>query len=985
MTKSQGKKPRAVKGALLIMVLTVMFVLIFLLAGTLAVVYSSNNRVMNKYEETQAYYTARSVLDTYIDTFLKDNKNVSGNNGTTGVTYYYINTTGGTPTLASAPAKQGRAMELDLYKLAVDLDVNTDGTQIDPGSNDSHLPDWAKEKVVQRTLGVTVLDSTTLLAHGASSSNIGNYSEALEAVRAHIALDSATHDKYVYWRQVIIDAANPIENAFKHNVGGRYAVAVPDGPTDETKPYGTFSGYYDQYVVDSTSPDNTLYYIVPAGTFSDYGHDITGSDDYGKVVDTVDQRQSYNGFAADYPDAVIQVQALERSYHIDPADDSDFKYMFDKGVRAKDYIKMKVTSTVYFDGVPTTTSIIYKTKYVPTPSADNALTAFGGINSSTNGFNVDGGMSSLDTSSTFTFNAASCSGTVFMEGDMLMDTAGSLTLIDGGSFTVKGNLWGRNAINIQANDTDKSFIYVGGEFGRQTSTVDGLTTTNYNNQINVGSASNKINVIAKRVSWPQNGVSIQGDLYTELLDHTVGNPNGVPITGNAYIQNVIFKNNSTWASVIDRGDGTFQVKMGQYGVGCNNVYLGKDCVMIFTGQSTAQTLTPQQEINKNAFAAKYGLTLTANDWFIDFGDTTMIPDPYSGDYFTLDGSATATYNFLGDDLVVDYYDQSNNGAVFGGELTSDNKKRFELPDYSPSAPGTHKKSFDLDTDQSKYGQYFADEAFIDPNDTPNNWRVGDLSCMWQFPTDGTNMTRALNPQPWDDPEVESAVHRAAAYTGSETCILPSGTPLSAGTHGAGNYVFNPGNVGDVTLDTSSGDIVVQFAAGGGNFMGNIKVIGTGKCTFLVPEDGAEYGIGSTGYDLNIKYDETFNGTNGIDTTGSITTGSASGTGLTAAPEIDIIVGGNSVVHPYRNSVVSGYVYGPGCYLKVNTDTQGVQANYVENGTNVGSSRYWLIGSAICRTYDNANVGIAYVNRNTDTSVPGDRLFGWSDVYYTRGE
>ena len=32
---------------------------------------------------------------------------------------------------------------------------------------------------------------------------------------------------------------------------------------------------------------------------------------------------------------------LERSYHIDPLSDSDFKYMFDAGTRKKDYIKKK--------------------------------------------------------------------------------------------------------------------------------------------------------------------------------------------------------------------------------------------------------------------------------------------------------------------------------------------------------------------------------------------------------------------------------------------------------------------------------------------------------------------------------------------------------------------------------------------------------------------------------------------------------------------
>jgi hypothetical protein len=242
----------------------------------------------------------------------------------------------------------------------------------------------------------------------------------------------------------------------------------------------------------------------------------------------------------------------------------------------------------------------------------------------------------------------------------------------------------------------------------------------------------------------------------------------------------------------------------------------------------------------------------------------------------------------------------------------------------------------------------------------------------------------LNPQPWTDPNVETAEHIAAAYTGSETCILPSGTPLSSGTHGAGNYVFNQGDVGTVTLDTSSGDIVVQFAAGGGEYIGDITVTGTGKCTFLVPEDNAQYGFGSTGHDLMIKYDATYNGTNGI-SSGTIRTGTDDGSGLTTAPEIDFLIGGQSELRPYRGSFLTGYIYGPGCKIDVSTGIYGATLNYYESGTNIGASPYWLMGSAICREYKNANIGIAFINRNTDTSVPGDRLFGWSDVYYTRGE
>ena len=64
------RRPRSLKGAVLIMVITILFVLIVMLLATLAVVSSTTQRTYTKYEETQAYYTARSVLEVYIDEIL---------------------------------------------------------------------------------------------------------------------------------------------------------------------------------------------------------------------------------------------------------------------------------------------------------------------------------------------------------------------------------------------------------------------------------------------------------------------------------------------------------------------------------------------------------------------------------------------------------------------------------------------------------------------------------------------------------------------------------------------------------------------------------------------------------------------------------------------------------------------------------------------------------------------------------------------------
>lgn len=106
------KQRRTLSGAVLIMVLTVMFVLIILLMATLTVVTTANQRIYTKYEENQAYYTARSALDVYVS-MLGDKKYETGS------AYDY-------GTSDTAQMKQGLALQLDLYALeAVDENGNS--------------------------------------------------------------------------------------------------------------------------------------------------------------------------------------------------------------------------------------------------------------------------------------------------------------------------------------------------------------------------------------------------------------------------------------------------------------------------------------------------------------------------------------------------------------------------------------------------------------------------------------------------------------------------------------------------------------------------------------------------------------------------------------------------------------------------------------------------------------------------------------------
>lgn len=106
----EPKRRRSLSGAVLVMILTVMFVLIILLTATLTTVTTANQRIYTKFEENQAYYTARSALDVFTQNMLSD-----GN---------YIAQSGAAPrpyihgkNIRSDKMKQGLGLQLDLYSI----------------------------------------------------------------------------------------------------------------------------------------------------------------------------------------------------------------------------------------------------------------------------------------------------------------------------------------------------------------------------------------------------------------------------------------------------------------------------------------------------------------------------------------------------------------------------------------------------------------------------------------------------------------------------------------------------------------------------------------------------------------------------------------------------------------------------------------------------------------------------------------------------
>lgn len=109
----KGKRLRSLSGTVLIMILTVMLVLIIMLMATLTVVTTASQRIYTKYEENQAYYTARSALDVFTQNMLYDKSYYAYRDSGSPMTYEHSE--GGAANTANM--KQGLALQLELYKL----------------------------------------------------------------------------------------------------------------------------------------------------------------------------------------------------------------------------------------------------------------------------------------------------------------------------------------------------------------------------------------------------------------------------------------------------------------------------------------------------------------------------------------------------------------------------------------------------------------------------------------------------------------------------------------------------------------------------------------------------------------------------------------------------------------------------------------------------------------------------------------------------
>ncbi|MDE6593655.1 MAG: hypothetical protein K2K57_11415 [Oscillospiraceae bacterium] len=1021
--KNSKRTPRTLKGAVLIMVMTVMFVLIFLLAGTIAVVYSAHNRAMVKYEESQAYYTARSVLDTYLETFLKDNDNKTGDNGTTGVDYYYFDETGGTVQLKNdVKAKQGRALELDIYGLKVSVAPKGANASLPDSSypfdgnetfwnaapnrgNDQYLHDWVKQYILDLMLGDFSLSP----------------GQTLEQFRAQQATNNLT--AYEAARVLAMKSINSDISYYEHP-------GVADPKSIDTN--SSFKNYYKQFCVSES--DDTLYYRIPTGTGGLQGFgDAAGGGSYGKVADVFPDGSTY---------AVIKVQLLERTFNLSK-DGADFKFKFDGGNREKDHVKISVTAEIMLDGVPTTTSVVYANEYIQKPSSNKAIVSLSDVKGA-DSIVAFGGATSMASGVGFTCtNDPKTTGNVYLRsGINFGSTNPKIALTSSNYFYSDGT------IEIAGASIDSSLIDSGATFFSKKMAV---------NQRPLGSTGHEVNVICGEFEYTDlsSDKKVTGRVFTDNVNTTAfpmqawdsEEPTGMH-SGKTIVQGDIYTNYITFKErdiQIDWDNSDPSNPIATFNVDINPPNAWNPNPSPRDDNSSFKNLASGNITIAKGIKVKMasgGPELTAdvggqvNYNGIDYNVNIVIGGPMAGNT-TIDATKEVKVSNVVRDADSDGTPDPDSTSATDPKQdfefdTASKTRKFKLPAALIGKTGSDANVFELDTLEKMYSDYFKSAAvpdngtnkyygesfnyYGDFNDEASSpyfeGASGSTLHMSEFdsPTSSlsTDFMKFLNEhvvQPQDrnnkvdntglsapsfvttlaaqtttDPEIQSVINSAGGKTFggviSSDCMIPAREDMVGDSwyNSVGNYLF--------VIDTRSGPVDIQMGNGdGGTFGGNFAVLGTNKCTILMPASSPStfvFGNGNAEFSL---YDSRI-GRN----PSSLNLGTAANP--TVPPAIDIVCSKNATSLSYGQKAigaVQGYVYAPYTKFDLSGGTNGININITADTHNMGQTAIAVIGSVFCSGYSGSQKpGVAFIDPNQVTSPPGDKVFAWSDVYYQRG-
>lgn len=1020
MNAAKAKKnPAKVKGAVLIMILAVMTVMIILLAGSIAVVYSAHNRAYTKYSESQGYYTARSILDNFFSE-LSESTDMTDSSGTSIGTYYQLDLD--SSTVIPKPLCMGRSIELELYKAKVEVK--------DASGN---YYDWFVEYCDKNKSGL--------------GSQINGFKG--ESVDYTSAADG--HNSALY-------AA--VEN---------YYVNLNTGALAD---YSTYQNFYKQYAPVSTVASgmkgDTIVYEIPSldgfasGTIDTDGD---GSPDtnsqFGKLSDTGASK------------AWLTVQVTERIFAM--GDGTTYADRFKKGKRTDDHIVAKVTAHVIYDGEEMTTTQIWYNNPPPVVDTNTGLSTLGPLDTTTS-LTAIGDVATLDRSFLELTNNSTYSGNAYIAGSFNTGTATpSITMGDEDAFFVKDTLMINTNPPKSSDLTDGALFYAGrtqlwssgASFGSSTNRVN-LVTSQFEShsdtkdfygrifaeKFDVTTNSSQLTqtyvkgaVPTGNYTFPNSTGKIHGDVYTNFL--------GVP-SDRVYLELDDAAGTAVFHINYDPVSGTALSPTDPKRI--ENMLDGSYTLTVFQGISVINAVDYEVVSGKSILVNKhetYQYTDASGiiqnyDYFRDAGaagtnapgtkfklldtDTTIqmnqllttgMEYQVQIDWSNVNSSIVKPVTSLKINLNVDYDADASSGVW---TLDDQYRKEFQLPSVNGvqlKLVGTNEPSFRLPTHRSIYGSYFYGSITGGTTSTDFPQSFDDDTAAFSMSPDDTSHSFTF-----DDFIDEHAIAAEAIIAGIDTegpvdiSTIPSFTIQSAPvtvTSGGGDTVndvampswskvisssgYIPANGSDSSIyyiDARSGDIDLQLGDGGANqtFTGTYVVYGDGHVTITVPGNvtggnGQTIYLGTSGSPFTVMTEEIYSGMcKDTLVIGEPVSGKLSGN-ITTAPNIDWYFSSKTIGTAQLSTggggmtAFCGYIIAPTVFFDIATNINGLQREtwYYKNKipSDSGNDKYTIFGSIFCKKYKGGqHAGVCYIPRDDSYVDDGSKpLLNKVGMYRTR--
>ncbi|MBQ8177370.1 MAG: hypothetical protein IJ035_10100 [Oscillospiraceae bacterium] len=1022
MTK--GRQRRKVSGAVLVMVLIVMVVLIIMLMATLTVVTTAGQRIYTKYEENQAYYSARSALDIFTQNLLEDAEYYAYDSSGAIVQYNYTDNTGAA---ATANMKQGLALQLELYKIR----SQAQQTSVVAKSQNSLLSDADAKLAMDFAEN---MDSGDVFTAGTPEDN--NYS-------ASATLDSIT-----------------------------YQVTLPT--LKDPKASGTQQSYYGEMVDQSAGVQKATIKVEVL----DRMYDMAGN--YGNNEDEIRKNLCYLFAGKDTDGSTLST--TEKNNKI-AALKNDIK----NGDRSKDKFKLKVTSTVTYLGHEATAVLIYDSSERPAVNSNRAITTVNDISQGSGVFPI-GGASALSTGEFKINQGAVAVGNLFLKGSLSTDGGSDTYMFKDTTHTVFGDVTFQNSyfdwkeagsVLYSQGNVNLGIATNYGEAGKETNIV--ATTVKF---VGDGRDAQYYGEIFCDTFYIDNGTAggdtpvISGSIHTNYVDIKSYAPTIIPGSTSAISLNGILNSNiDALASQMNVAKGfIFNVNDG-----AGNIVPEKFDYDIVNGKFIRVSNPAETYVYDTTTGDPMPLfTFGSSEVKINYYDPTHYSYENDTKVFTLpanlagrgtDELEIATVKSLYKDIFKDAA-FVNNATDTGtnGELNALTKPTFDVSTMAAVNYTSSDGSVALTFSPQLLAKFEADQLA-----TKNSWELD--SYLDTYITEGiiTAADKNAIKAKWDNEviswspysevfgvkntvssEIEIAKNNDTTYqtalaayyqnyiTGAEKAgevgcddlikFTSSTAPLVA--HGMSDvdgsgvaYVTNPEdfatggkyenlatNSGVITesgyiksntsygsssspviIDARTNDIIIQLGAEsgiGGNtesssaptFKGHFVVVGDKTVKIYLP-DGRDYNLGETN-ETNAFNIATYD----IRYATNLKLGS-SGTGLTKSPNV-YMYAGNNVENIYVNSpdehkLITAHIYVPfaNYNMSAGANSGKLYSSVTYNGETVyGESTfgYSVVGSLIAASYKSNNkTGVAYINPAVTSTEAGDPHLTWTPDKYVR--